>query len=110
MKPKRSVADCAAWCRRDYHSHGEVSLRALRSYANFKGYESFNDALEVLKMLKGGFSRTEACKLFTSWVDHVMRANGCQLSNGSTSTLASDAGSAQSMVWLHSIRMTTRQH
>ena len=40
---------------------------------NLKGFEDFNDALEVLEMIKGGFGLVDAPNLFTTRVDHVLK-------------------------------------
>ena len=42
----------------------------------FPGFEGFDDALEVLEMLKGGFGLVDAPNLFTSRADAVFRAAG----------------------------------
>ena len=65
--PKRTVS-----MRLPFAKGGQPSGSAL--LRQFKGFESFNDALEVLEMLKGGFGLIDAPNLFTSRVDAVMRA------------------------------------
>ena len=42
----------------------------------FPGFESFDDSLEVLEMLKGGFGLVDAPNLFTTRADTVFRAAG----------------------------------
>ena len=40
------------------------------------GFEDFNDATEVLEMLKGGFGLVDAPNLFTTRVDHILKSAG----------------------------------
>ena len=40
------------------------------------GFESFDDATEVLEMLKGGFGLVDAPNLFTTRVDNILKAEG----------------------------------
>ncbi len=40
---------------------------------NIAGFKDFNDALEVLELLKGGFGLVDAPNLFTTRVDHVLK-------------------------------------
>ena len=43
-----------------------------------KGYEDFNEATEVLEMLKGGFGLIDAPNLSTSRVDEIFVAHGAK--------------------------------
>ena len=42
-----------------------------------KGFETFCDALEVMEMLKGGFSFIDAPNVFTGRVDNTFTSNQC---------------------------------
>ncbi len=65
--PKREVS-----MRLPAGKRGEPSDSVL--LRTFEGYESFNDALEVLEMLQGGFGPVDAPALFTTRADRVLRA------------------------------------
>ena len=67
--PKRVVSMCLPRARRDIEPSGSALIRQL------KGYEDFNDSLEVLEMLKGGFGLVDAPNLFTCRVDQVFKEN-----------------------------------
>ena len=65
--PRRRVSLILPRCR-----PGEPSgVSILRTV---KGYEDFDEAGEVLEMLKGGFGLIDAPNLFTSRVDEVFVA------------------------------------
>ena len=53
---------------------GEPSGSAL--LRTFPGYEDFQDSVEVLEMLKGGFGLVDAPNLFTQRADSVLKESG----------------------------------
>ena len=58
--------------RRDIEPSGSALIRQL------DGFKDFNDATEVLEMLKGGFGLIDAPNLFTSRVHQVFISEGIQ--------------------------------
>ena len=65
--PKREVSMQLPFAR-----HGLPSgVHLLR---HITGFETFDDSMEVLEMLKGGFGLVDAPNLFTTRVDQVFRA------------------------------------
>ena len=70
--PKRVVSMSLPRARRDIEPSGSALIRQL------DGFKDFNDATEVLEMLKGGFGLIDAPNLFTSRVHQVFIAEGIQ--------------------------------
>ena len=65
--PKRTVCMQLPRGRLGLEPSGVSLLRSV------KGYENFNDALEVLEMVKGGFGLVDAPNLFTTRVDNIFK-------------------------------------
>ena len=68
--PRRTVSMRMPCGKPGVEPSGSALLRQL------KGFEDFNDVLEVLEMLKGGFGLIDAPNLFTTRVDTVFKEHG----------------------------------